>query len=158
LVAFTDNDQDGIPLFYSATFNCMGSTRVTGRVAIADANDDSPTGGLTVTFSNFLVGTVSTSGLVLARTFNGSMGLTPNSNGTFAVQQDLTITFPSADPATPLLLSTYESKENATYTPEPGAADPFSSGTAHLDGSGNMTATFNGKQENRGISRSSNPD
>jgi hypothetical protein len=162
LVSFADADADGIPASYDATFNCLGvpagTARVTGRVAITDTNDASPTGGLTVTFSSFVIAIGTTSGAVVARTLNGKISLAPTLGGKFFVQQDLTTTFPSADPSTPQLLDVYVSKETATYTPDAGTTDPFSSGTANLDGDGQFTATFNGDQKTKDIARSTNPN
>jgi hypothetical protein len=160
-VTFVDNDQDGIPASYTATFNCPGGTantaRVTGRVSITDLNDNSPTGGLTVTFNSFVISVTVAAGAVVPRTFDGTVTLTPGAN-VFNVVQNLTTIVPSADPATPQLLDTYVSTETATYTPDPGLADPFSSGTAALDGSGKFTATFNGDNTTKDITRSTDPN
>jgi hypothetical protein len=150
-VAFVDNDHDGIPATYTATFNCIGTSRVTGRVSITDSNDNSPLGGLTVTFDNFIIAPTTT--VPSGRTFNGTLALTPQGGLSFKVTQDLTTTFPSQDPSTPNLQGQYASKETAIYTGE-SASDPFAAGTAVLDGSGNLAATFNGNQEKRDIARS----
>ena len=117
--------------------------------------DSSATGGLTVTFSSFVIA-VGTSAGGVGRTLNGTMALVPGPNGTFTATQNLTTTFPSADPSTVGALDTYVSKETATYTPT-SAVDPFSSGTANLGGSGKLTATFNGDKQDKDVSRSSNP-
>ena len=158
-MTFTDADQDGIPLSYDATFNCVGvpagTSRVTGRVTIADNDDSSATAGLTVTFSSFVIA-VGTSAGAVGRTLDGTMALVPGPNGTFTATQNLTTTFPSTDPSTVGALDVYVSKETATYTPT-SAADPFSSGTVNLGGSGKLTATFNGDKQNKDVSRSSNP-
>jgi len=160
-VTFTDGDQDGIPASYTATFNCLGvpagTSRVTGRVTITDNDDSSATAGLTVAFSSFVIAAATSGGVVVGRTFEGTMALAPGPGGTFTVTQNLTTTFPSADVSTVQLLDTYVSQENASYTPDPGAVDPFSSGTVNLGGTGKLTATFNGDQQHKDISRSSNP-
>jgi len=160
-VTFIDSDGDGIPASYSATFNCVGvpagTSRVTGRIAIVDTDDTSKTGGVTVTFNSFVIAPVTSNGVFVSRTLNGTIALVPGPGGTFQAQQDLTITLPSADPSTPQLQDVYVSEETATYTPEAGAPDPFSSGTVNLGGNGKFTATFNGDQKTKNISRSTKP-
>jgi hypothetical protein len=161
-VTFVDADQDGIPASYAESFNCTGSpagtARVTGRVSITDTNDNSPTGGLTVTFNSFVIAVTGAAGVVTARNFDGTISLAPSGNNAFSVVQNLTTIVPSADPATPQLLDTYVSKETATYVADPGISDPFASGTAALDGTGKFTATFNGDNKTEDITRSTDPN
>jgi hypothetical protein len=47
--------------------------------------------------------------------------------------------------------------EQATYTPDPGLTNPFVSGTVNLTGQGTLTRVFQGVNQSRIVTRTTNP-
>ena len=162
-VASADNDQDGIPAAYSATFSCSNivagdrTSSVTGAVTIADADDNSTTAGLTVTYSNFVVSVVRTNGINRSRTLNGTVSLAPTGSGAFQITKNLTTNFAFADSGGDQAQGTYVSTAQATYSPEAGVSDPFSRGTVTFSGQGTLSRNFGGANLSRVVTRTTNP-
>jgi hypothetical protein len=161
-VAFVDADQDGIPLSYTANYNCVNqvsgprTSTVTGTVIITDADDNSPTGGMSIVFTNFVVNTSISNGDSFARTLNGSISMLPQA-GTFVSQRNLTIAFDFKDKNGNEAVGTHVMSEQAVYTPDPGLTDPFTSGSVNLTGQGTLSRVFQGVNESRVVTRSTNP-
>ena len=160
--AFTDADQDGIPLTYTANYNCVNqvsgtrTTTVTGGVMITDADDTSALGGLSIVFNNFVVNTAITNGDSRSRTLNGSISMLPSA-GTYVTSRNLSLAFDFADKSGNRATGTHVMTEQATYTPDAGLTDPFASGSVNLAGQGTMTRVFQGVNDSRVITRTSNP-
>jgi len=162
-MSIVDNDQDGIPASYNAAFNCANQTvgtrtvSVTSTVLVADADDSLKPSGFTVTFSNFTVST-SDSGVSRVRTLNGTASLTPTGVGSFQSATNLTIVFNFADPNGAASQGTYTQMGQGTYTADPSAGtDVFASGMVNLLGTGTLNRSFNGSQQSRTVTRSTNP-
>jgi hypothetical protein len=161
-VQFTDNDMDGIPLTYSATYNCSNlvsgtrTTTVTGSVIITDADDTNPLGGMAMVFSNFVVNTAITNGDSRSRTLNGSISMLP-SGATFVTNRNLSLAFDFLDKSGNRATGTHVMAEQAIYTPDAGLTNPFASGTVNLTGQGTLSRAFQGVNESRIVTRATNP-
>jgi hypothetical protein len=162
VVAFTDADLDGIPLIYSATYNCSNlisagrTTTVTGNVIITDADDNNPLGGMAILFNNFVVNTAIINGDTRSRTLNGSISMLP-SGGTYVSSRNLSLAFDFVDKNGNRAQGTHVMAEQATYTPDAGLTNPFASGTVNLTGQGTLSRTFQGVNESRIVTRATNP-
>jgi hypothetical protein len=159
---FVDNDQDGVPASYTATFNCPNqvvgdrTSTVTGTVSIADADDNSKNSGFTITFTNFNVTTI-VGGRTRSRTVNGTAILTPV-GGTFQGATNLTTVFDLTDSNGDRAQGTYAAVEQGTYTPDASAGvDLFASGTVNLLGTGMLSRVVNGVTQTRTVTRQTNP-
>lgn len=162
---FVDADGDGIPASYNATFNCTNQiagdriSAVTGTVTIADSNDGSPTGGLSMTFTGFFVSVVdNAAGTTRARTLDGTASFAPTTGGKFQGTHDLTIAFSFSDPGQTAVQGKFTGQGTAGYTPDaPGSADAFAGGTVELGGQGTLTDNFMGATGPHAITHSTNP-
>jgi hypothetical protein len=163
MTQFVDNDGDGIPASYNATFNCQNETfgdrvtTVTGSVTVSDSSDSSVTAGLLITFTDFLVNVVKSDGSDRSRTLNGTVTFAPSDDGTYQGTHDLTIAFSFADPGQSPVQGTFVSHGTAVYTPDAGATDPFAAGMVDLSGQGTLTDNFSGLSTAHMITRSTNP-
>lgn len=164
VVNIVDNDGDGIPASYDATFNCVNqqssdrTTNVTGTVSVVDTDDTSPTAGLTITFTNFVVSVAQTNGVNRSRTLNGTSKLAPSTGNSFLATRNMTIAFDFSDPNQQSVQGTDTSQAVATYTPDADAGgDPFASGTVNVTGTDVLARNFQGTNTSRQITRSSNP-
>jgi hypothetical protein len=162
MTAFTDGDQDGIPLTYTASYNCTNqvsgsrTTTVTGAVTITDADDNSALGGMSIVFNNFVVNTAIIDGDSRSRTLNGSISMLPSA-GTFVTSRNLSLAFDFAAKSGNRAQGTHVMAEQATYTPDPGLTDPFASGSVNLSGQGTLSRVFQGVNESRIVTRTTNP-
>ena len=163
-VASADNDQDGIPAAYSATFSCSKAcvagdrtSSVTGAVTITNADDNSTTAGLTVTYSNFVVSVVRTNGINRSRTLNGTVSLAPTGSGAFRNLQEPHDEFRLRRFGRQSSAGTYVSTAQATYSPEAGVSNPFSRGTVTFSGQGTLSRNFGGANLSRVVTRTTNP-
>lgn len=162
MTPFVDNDQDGIPLAYTATYNCVNqvsgvrTTTVTGVVSITDADDSSAVGGMFIVFNNFVVNTAISNGDVRLRTLNGSVSMLPSA-GTFVTSRNLSLAFDFSDHAGNRAQGTHVMSEQATYTPDAGLTDVFASGTVVLSGQGTMMRVFQGVNQSRVVTRTTSP-
>jgi hypothetical protein len=162
-VASVDDDQDGIPAAYSATFSCSNivagdlTSSVTGAVTIADADDHSTTAGLTVTYSNFVASVVRKNGINRSRTLNGTVSIAPTGSGSFQITKNLTTNFAFADSGGDPAQGTWISTAQATYAPQAGVSDPFSQGTVTFSGQGTLSRNFGGANLSRVVTRTTNP-
>jgi hypothetical protein len=165
MVDFKDDDGDGIPASYEATFECTDqrstdrTTTLTGDLKIEDADDEAPNAGFTVTYDNLVVKVVANDGTIRSRALNGTSTIMPTGNGSYQVSNDLAIAFVTLDAGQPQIQGSIVSKEGATYTPDANVnmADPFASGIVDLTGSVVLDRTFQGTQVTRDVTRSTNP-
>jgi len=163
---FIDADSDGVPVMYSATFNCVnqkvGNTTVTvmGQAMVNDANDASKTSGYTATFQNLNMKVTQADGSSRARTLNGTVTLAPsNANPpTFTISRDLTIAFNVAPAGTPATTGTFATKTSASYVPDSDTlAAPFAHGTLTGSGAGTLNVFVEGGTVSRTVTRSTDP-
>jgi hypothetical protein len=159
---FVDNDGDGVPASYTATFNCPNqvvgtqTSTVTGTVSIADTDDNSKASGFTITYTNFTVTTV-IGGRTRTRTTNGTSILTPV-GGTFQATHNLTVQYNLVDSNGKQAQGTWQTMGQGTYTPDASAGtDTFASGSVNLTGTGQLTRVISGVTQTRTVTRQTNP-
>jgi hypothetical protein len=162
MVPSVDNDQDGVPASYNATFNCSALTvgnrtsSVTGTVAITDTDDSAKLSGFSVTFTNFTVATT-VAGRSRTRTLNGTATLAPATPSTFQSTTDLSVAFDFADPGAAHTLGTCSTKGQGTYMADPTVGtDVFAGGTVTFSGASTLSRTIAGASQSRPVARQTN--
>ena len=159
--AFDDVDQDGIPASYTATFNCANqvngsrTTNLTGAITIADTDDNSAVAGATITFNNLAASVAISGGDSRSRTLNGTITMAPSGTA-FQINRDTTVAFDFSDSSGKKAQGTHVMVAQATYTPD-NAADVFAAGTFNLTGQGTLTRNFQGANQSRVVTRTTNP-
>src|SRR5260370_6614739 len=159
---FVDEDADGIPASYSATFNCTNqmsgdrTTTLTGTVTVSDANDSSRTAGLSMQFTNYVVVVAKTDGTSSSRTLNGSLAFLPANGNTFQGTSDVGIVFELVEPNQVRPVGDITGMATAIYAPD-ASADPFAKGVVQFSGTQVLNRDYQGANLSRRVTRSTSP-